>query len=117
MHLLLSWLILSVAVWVTALVLPGFEVRGFKGAIVVAAVFGLLNALLGGLLFWLIGFATLGVGLLFWFVTKWVVLTLLVKLTDAISDYLMVKNWQTAAVAALLMTGVGAVTRFLLHLA
>lgn len=116
MHLLLSWLVLTVAVWLTALVLPGFEVRGFKGAIVVAAVFGLLNALLGSLLFGLIGVATLGIGFILWFVTEWVVMTLLVKLTDAISENLVVKSWQTAGLAALLMTGIGAVTRFMLHL-
>jgi putative membrane protein len=116
MHLLLSWLILTVAVWLTALVLPGFEVRGFKGAIVVAAIFGLLNALLGTLLFTLIGVATLGIGFLLWFITKWAVLTLLVKLTDAVSENLVVKSWQTAGLAALLMTGISAVTGSLLHL-
>lgn len=33
MRLLLSWLILSLAVWVTAMVLPGFHVKNIRSAI------------------------------------------------------------------------------------
>jgi putative membrane protein len=114
MNLLLSWLILSVAVWLTAVILPGFEVRGFKGAVIVAAIYGLLSVLLGKLLFFVIGVATLGIGFVLAFVTKWVVFTLLVKLTDALSESLTVKSWQTAGLAALLMTGIGEVGRWAL---
>ena len=51
MSLLISWLILTVAVWATASVLPGFHVKDFKGALIVSAIFGLLNFVLGWLLF------------------------------------------------------------------
>ena len=60
MGLLISWLILSVAVWVTAAVLPGFKVKDFKSAIIVALIFGLLNFFLGWLLFAVFTVATLG---------------------------------------------------------
>ena len=46
MGLLISWLILSVAVWVTAAVLPGFKVKDFKSAIIVALIFGLINTII-----------------------------------------------------------------------
>ena len=42
MNLILSWLILSLAVWVTHAVLPGFHVRSPESALLVAAIFGLL---------------------------------------------------------------------------
>jgi uncharacterized membrane protein YvlD (DUF360 family) len=42
MSLLLSWLAMSVAFWLTAQLLPGFEVKGFKGALWVAAIFGVI---------------------------------------------------------------------------
>jgi putative membrane protein len=47
LEILLSWLILSFAVWVTAAVLPGFHIKSFGSTIVVAAVFGILNLLIG----------------------------------------------------------------------
>ena len=62
MHLLLTWLVLSIAVWLTAAILPGFRVKGFWGAIKAAAVFGTLNFLLGWLFFVVLGIATLGIG-------------------------------------------------------
>src|SRR5690606_4450664 len=40
MGILLSWLILTLAVWVTAMVLPGIHVKSFGSAIIVAAIFG-----------------------------------------------------------------------------
>src|SRR5262245_14922117 len=104
MHMLASWLVLSVAVWLTAAVLPGFEVRGFKGAVIVAAIFGLLSWLLAKFLFGVIAFGTLGIGLLFAFLTRWLVMTLLIMLTDAISDHLKIKNFGTAALGALIMS-------------
>jgi uncharacterized membrane protein YvlD (DUF360 family) len=44
--LLLAWLVGSVAVWVTAGILPGFHVRGFGAAVIAAALIGVLNAVL-----------------------------------------------------------------------
>ena len=43
MHLLITWLIMAAAVWLTATVLPGVQVKSFFDAMVVAAIFGLLN--------------------------------------------------------------------------
>ncbi|MBN1239857.1 MAG: phage holin family protein, partial [Gammaproteobacteria bacterium] len=58
-ELILSWLILSVAVWITAAVLPGFHVKSIGSAVLVAAIFGVLNFLLGWLLFAVFAIATL----------------------------------------------------------
>ena len=52
MNLILSWAILSFAVWLTAEVLPGFHVKSFGSAILVAALFGVLNFFLGWLFSW-----------------------------------------------------------------
>ena len=43
MSLLISWLILTVAVWATASVLPGFHVKDFKGALIVSATAGRID--------------------------------------------------------------------------
>ncbi len=61
--ILISWLILSGAFYLTAQILPGFELRGGgRGALLVAAIFGVINWLIGWLLFVVIGIASLGLG-------------------------------------------------------
>ncbi len=116
MHILLSWLVLSVAVYLTAVVLPGFEVRGFGGAAVVAAVFGLLNWLLGWVLFVVIGLGTLGLGFLLAFLTRWIVMALLLKLTDALLDSLKIRSLGMAFVGAAVMSLLGTAGQWAVHL-
>jgi len=113
--LLLSWLILTVAFWLTAMVLPGFHVKSFGSAIVVAAIFGVLNVLIGWLLFGVIGIATLGIGFLLAFLTRWVVNAILLKLTDAITDRLTIDGFGNALLGALIISLIGTVAEWLLR--
>lgn len=115
MSIVLSWLVLSVAVWLTAKILPGFEVRSFGSAIGVAAIFGLLNWAVGWFLFLVIGVGTLGLGFLLAFVTRWFVNAILLKVTDAVSDSLKIKSFATALVGGLLMSGLGTAGQWLIH--
>ncbi len=113
--IIVSWLVLSLAVWVTAMVLPGFKVRGFGGALIVAALFGLLNWLLGWLLFVLIGLGTLGLGFLLAFITRWIVDALVLKIVDAATDRLEIKGFSWALAAALVMSAVGTLAELVLQ--
>jgi putative membrane protein len=115
MRLLISWLILSVAVWATAAVLPGFRIKNFKSAIIVAALFGLLNFLLGWLLFAVFTVATLGLAWLFGFLTRWLINTLLLMLTDAMTDHLKIDGFKWAALGALVISLISTVIGFLLR--
>src|SRR3982751_6268878 len=113
MSLLIAWLILSVAVWLTAAVLPGFHVKGFKSAVIVAALFGILNFFLGWLLFVVFTVVTLGLAWLLAFLTRWLINALLM-LTDRISDHLKIDSFGWAVAGALMISVVGAlVTRIL----
>lgn len=47
MRLLVRWLISAVALLIVAYFVPGIYVRGFTGALIAAAVIGLVNATLG----------------------------------------------------------------------
>lgn len=107
MELLFSWLVLTLIVLLTAAVLPGFEVRGVGGALLVAALFGALNFLIGWLLFVIIGVGTLGLGFVFAFVTRWIVDALVLKLVDAMTRRLTIVSFGRALLAALLMSGLG----------
>lgn len=106
MNLLLSWLILTTSIGVTAALLPGFEVKGTWGAIKVGAVFGVLHWLLGTLLFVVIGIGTLGIGFLLAFITRWIVTALVLKLTDAVSTSIEIKSFKHALVGALVLSAV-----------
>jgi putative membrane protein len=113
MDLLLSWLVMSVAFWLTAQLLPGFEVKGYKGALWVAAIFGVINWLIGWLLFFLLGIASLGIGFLLAFITRWIVNAILLKLTDALSANLKVRDFPTALLGALLLSLFGTAGQWL----
>jgi putative membrane protein len=115
MQLLISWLSLSLALFVTSLLVPGFRIAGPKGALVVGAVFGVLNWAIGWLLFGIIGISTLFIGFIFAFVTWWIVNAIILKITDALSDSLSIDRFSTALVASAVLSLVSAVERWLLR--
>jgi putative membrane protein len=114
MSLLLSWLILSVAVYLTAALLPGITVRSFTGAMWAAAIFGVLNALLGWLFFTVFTIATLGLAWLLAFFTRWVINAIMLMLTSKLTDALEVKSFGSALVGALVMSVIGTLGQWLL---
>jgi len=115
LYIVLSWLVLSAAFWLTAEILPGFQVKAFKGAMVVAAIFGLVNWLIGWLLFGVIGVLSLGLGFLLAFLTRWLVNAILLKLTDSLSSSLNIKDFRTALLGALLISLFGTVGQWLVQ--
>jgi putative membrane protein len=115
MGLLLSWLILSFAVWLTAEVLPGVHVKSFGSAVLVAAIFGVLNALLGWLIFAVLTVATLGLAWLLAFITRWIINAIILKLTDSLTDRLTVDSFKWALIAALMMSAIGTAGEWLVR--
>ena len=115
LELILSWLILSVAVWLTAAILPGFHVKNFGSAVLVAAVFGVLNFLLGRLLFALFTVVTLGIAYLLAFITRWIINAILLVLTDKLTDHLHIDGFGWALGGALMMSVLGTVGEWLVR--
>lgn len=113
MGLLVSWALLTLVVFVTAAVVPGFYIRGFTGAMLVAALFGVINFFLGWLLFVAIGFGTLGLGFLLAFLTRWLVDAIVLKIVDALSRSLEIVSFGRAFLAAMVMSGLGTLLEFL----
>ena len=114
MGFLISWALLTIVVFITAAIVPGFRIRGFTGAVLVAALFGILNFLLGWLLFVAIGLGTLGLGFLLAFLTRWIVDAIVLKMVDALSKSLEIESFGRAFLAALVMSGLGTLLEFLL---
>ena len=115
MQLILSWLVLSVAVWLTAAMLPGFHVKNFGSAVLVAAIFGVLNFLLGWLLFTLLSVVTLGIAWLLAFITRWIINAVLLVLTDKLTDHLHIDGFRWALGGALMMSVLGTVGEWLVR--
>jgi putative membrane protein len=115
MSLVLSWLILSLAVWVTAVVLPGFHVKSFGSAILVAALFGVLNFFLGWLFFAIFTIATLGLAWLLAFITRWIINAIILKITDALTDHLTIDSFAWALGGALMMSAIGTLGEILVR--
>lgn len=107
MSFLISWFVLAFAFWLTAMILPGFKVRNFGSAIIIAAIFGVLNFLLGQLFFVVFSIATLGIAYLLAFITRWIITAILLKITDAFTDRLNIAGFGTALLGALLMSVIG----------
>ncbi len=114
MHLLINWLVTAFAVLLASWILPGVRVQGFGTALLVAAVFGILNALGGWLLFAFFGIATLGLGFLLGFLTRWLVNTLLLRLTDALIKGFQIDTWLKTALASLLISVVSSAAQVLI---
>ncbi|NMB74164.1 MAG: phage holin family protein [Myxococcales bacterium] len=114
MTLLLNWLMLSVVIYLTTLLVPGIKVRGFWGAVVAAAIYGVLNTLIGWLIFTVIAVATLGLGLLLAFITRWIVNAILLKVTDALTDRLSVQGAGAALLGAAVMSALGTLAQWLI---
>jgi len=115
MDLVLSWLVLSFAVWLTDALLPGFHVKNFKSALLVAAIFGVLSFLLGWLLFTVFTVLTLGLAWLLAFVTRWIINAILLVLTDKLTDHLKIDSFGWALGGALMMSVIGTVGEWLVR--
>jgi len=109
MSLLITWLISALAVWITAQLLPGFSVSGAKGALIAAAVIGLLNALIGWLIWLVLGVGTLGIAWLLGFITQFVVMALVILFADKLIASLKVSGFGSAFIGSIIITVISAV--------
>jgi putative membrane protein len=102
MWLLIRWAILAGAFAITAWILDGMDVSGgFWGYVWIAALFGIVNAVIGTILRILtlpLTLLTLGLFLI-------VINALMLELTDGLSDHLTIDEfWWTAIWAAILLS-------------
>ena len=106
--ILVSWLVMSVALLITAYFVPGFKIKSFRPALVAAVVIGLINVFIRPILVFLtmpLNILTLG---LFTFVIN----AFLLKLSAAIVKDFEIEGWGAAILGAIVL----AVINFLLHI-
>ena len=110
MGLILVWLLSAVALLVTAYLVPGFEIRSFGAALLIAVVLGLVNATLGPFLMLL----TLPINILTLGLFSFVVSAALLKLTARMVSDLRIDGWLPAILGAVVLALINALGRPLL---
>src|ERR1051325_3026076 len=103
MSFLIHWLVSTLAIAITAYLLPGVSISGFGAALVAALVLGLINAFLRPLILVL----TLPINILTLGLFTFVINALLVMLAGAIVPGFKVKNFWWALLFSIVLTIVG----------
>ena len=109
LHLIVSWFLSALALWLVALLIPGIEVRGFRSALVAAAVIAVVNATIGPVLRFIsfpLTFLTLGLFLL-------VVNAILLKLAAAVAPGFRIVGFLPAVLGSLVLTILTSVLRYM----
>jgi putative membrane protein len=99
-HLIVSWLVAAVALWLVARIIPGIEVRNFGDALIATVVIAVLDATVGPILKFLtfpLSVITLGLFLL-------VINALLLMLASMLSPGFRVRGFLPAFIGSLLLT-------------
>ena len=108
MSALINILILSAAVFLVANFLPGIRIKDFMTAVIVAAVYSVINFLAG----WLLVLLTLPFMILTFGLFKLVINAFLLWLTDKMIEDFEIKDFFTTFIAALCITLVDSFLRW-----
>lgn len=108
-HFLWNILLLSVAVFLVAQLLPGIRLKNFGTAVVVAVVYSLINILLG----WLLVFLSFPFLLITFGLFKFVINAFLLWITDKMLDDFEIDGIGTTLFAAFLITIMASLLRWI----
>jgi putative membrane protein len=100
LNILWNFLLLSVAVFVVAKIMPGIHIKGFGTAIIVAVVYSVVNFLLYKILIFLslpLIFITLGLFVI-------IINAFLLWLTDLLIEDFEIKGFGTTIIASILLS-------------
>jgi uncharacterized membrane protein YvlD (DUF360 family) len=115
-HILIAWAALTLAMWLSARLLPSMEIRGGLGShLLVSAGFGLLLVFTGWFFHFVLGFLSLGLLFVFSFLARVIVGAIVLKITDYFSERLRVDGFGTALLASLIIALVGSGVDMLLY--
>jgi putative membrane protein len=99
-HLLVSWIVAALALWLVARIIPGIEVRNFGDALIATIVIAIVDVTIGPILKFLtfpLTLVTLGLFLL-------VINALLLKLAAMLSPGFRIRGFLPAFLGSILLT-------------
>jgi putative membrane protein len=110
LHIIVSWLVSALALWIVAQIIPGIVVRDFGAALLATVVIAIVNATIGlvlKFLFFPLTLITLGLFLL-------VLNAFLLKLASVFTPGFSVRGFLSALLGSLVLTILTAVLRHLI---
>lgn len=100
LHLIVSWLLSAVALWLVAQIVSGIELRGFGSALIATIVIALVNAFIGPILrFFSFPLVVLTLGLFLLIVNA-----MLLQLAALITPGFRIRGFFSAFVGSLVLT-------------
>ena len=99
-HLIVSWFVAALALWIVSRIVPGIEVRGFAAALIATVVIAVVNATVGPVLRFLafpLTILTLGLFL-------WVINAFLLMLSAMFTPGFRVRGFLNAMLGSLVLT-------------
>ena len=106
-HMIVSWLLSALALWIVAQIIPGIEVRGFGDAMIATVVIALVSVFLKPILsFFALPFIVLTLGLF-----MLVINAVLLKLASLFTPGFRVHGFVSALVGSLVLTILTSVLR------
>ncbi len=102
-------LLLSLAIFLVARLLPGIHLKGFGTAVIVALVYSLINYLIG----WLLLLLTLPAVIITFGLFKFVINAFLLWMTDKLIDDFEIEGFGTTLIAAFLITFIDSALRWI----
>lgn len=112
-RIVIAWLLSALAFFGLSKILPGFHVRSYGIALVVAAVYSLLHIALHFVLFQVLWILTIPFVILTLGILYFVVNAVILWLTDKIVDDFHIDSTGILIVAAVLLTIVNGIIRFI----
>ena len=99
-HLIVSWLVSALALWIVAQVIPGIQVRDFGSALLATVVIAIVNSVVGPVLrFFALPFTILTLGLFLL-----VVNAVLLKLASMVTPGFRVHGFLSAVAGSVVLT-------------
>lgn len=114
MSMLVAWLSASLGLWIASRVLSGVRLASPGDALWAGILLGVLQWALHWLIFVALGVATLGIGFLLWFITRWIASAFVILLTSKLSSRLHVDGFFSALITAFIVAAAGSVVRWVL---
>jgi len=107
LHIIVSWLVSALALWIVARIIPGIELRGFGDALIATVIIAIVNATIGPVVKFLafpLTLITLGLFLL-------VINAFLLKLASLFTPGFKVRGFLAAVLGSLVLTILTAILR------
>ena len=107
LHIIVSWFVSALALWIVARIIPGIELRGFGDALIATVIIAIVNGTIGPILRFLtfpLTVLTLGLFLL-------VVNAFLLKLASLFTPGFKVRGFLSAILGSLVLTILAAILR------